>query len=585
MSDFQGGLGMKKHFYLSAIILFIACFIMTGVVSNVSATKKTKSDEAQYLVVNLQKKGKRSILKSMNMQKGYAEGNVQNQGKIDTKIKTSILFIKDRVGNILYTTPFSFPTVRTVPLAMPNSKMEEDVPAQIEVDNPEVTLVLPYFPEAKTLEVKDPGISKLTVKASIREVATLHPNSIVNKVKSPINNGKFEILILASGYNESNIDKFEQQAANIKRALLSTEPFASYTDKIEIHALNEAVDLGCKSGANNIARLMVCNDSKVVSTAAHSGYGYDEIIVVHNIDTYGGSGMRDNNDTGFKTNSYSTYTVVYDGPWTARMALHELGHSYGNLCDEYTYGEEEYTYFNCVNCRKDKSDFDKYIKGECSVGCDAKPEYFRAEDSIMLSLAIPTFNGASIKADFAPYGLEKRLQYFTSNQQPLAVKKLKVSPKKVTLKPGEGVQVAVMATYADGSQEDVTYVADWTANKENINLSQGYISAVSSDKVKVKASFGGKTISVLVNVQTPKRLTVSENSVTLQTGNSKKITLLATYKDGTTKDVTNAVVWKTSDKRVSTIENGIISANTKGMSVLTATYNNKVTKINVKVIE
>lgn len=447
---------MKNRYFMSVMILFLVCSIMMGGISDVSAIKKTERDEANYLIVNLQKKGKRSILKSMNIQKGYTEGSFQGRGKIDAKIKTSTLFIKDGKGNILYTTPFSFPIVRTVPPTIPG-EMEENVPAQVKIENPEVTLVLPYFPEAKTIEVKDPDISRPTVRSSFWETSTFNIDSTEKRVKPPINNGRFEILILASGYDESNMDKFEQQVANIEKALLSTEPFASYAEKIEINALKEAADLGCKAGANNIARLMVCNDSKVVSTASHSGYGYDEIIVIHNIDTYGGSGMRDNNDTGFKTNSYSTYTVVYDGQWTARMALHELGHSYGNLCDEYTYGEEEYSYFNCVNCRKDKSDFDRYIKGECSIGCDAKPDYFRAEDSIMLSLAIPTFNEASIKADFAPYGLEKRLQYFTGKEQPQAVRNLKVSSKKVTLKPGEGVQLVVMATYADGTQEDVAY--------------------------------------------------------------------------------------------------------------------------------
>lgn len=90
-------------------------------------------------------------------------------------------------------------------------------------------------------------------------------------------------------------------------------------------------------------------------------------------------------------------------------------------------------------------------------------------------------------------------------------------------------------------------------------------------------------VSLLINVPAPKSLTISENMVTLEIGHSKKITLLATYKDGTAKDVTNEAVWKISDKRVTTIENGVISANAKGMAVLTATYNNKVSRIYVNV--
>ncbi len=49
----------------------------------------------------------------------------------------------------------------------------------------------------------------------------------------------------------------------------------------------------------------------------------------------------------------------------------------------------------------------------CNLGCDAKPsEYYRPEESIMISLNYPYFNSVSIKATYFPDGLEKRLLYF-----------------------------------------------------------------------------------------------------------------------------------------------------------------------------
>ncbi|SFX73520.1 IgA Peptidase M64 [Thermoactinomyces sp. DSM 45891] len=574
---------MKKWLLSSIVWMLTAILMASGVPHDVSANKTTKEENGQYLVVDLQKEGEKTRINQLSIEEGEAERGMASpqQSELDPQTQTETLIIKDKIGKILYQVPFQFPIVRTVPPIMPDQKTNDHAPHQVPIKEPEVTLILPYFHEAITVEVKGSEV-KETAQSTIPK--SIQVDSHKKKVRPPKNNGKFEMLLLPSGYDESNMGEFEQQVSNIKQAIQTTEPFSSYLDKVTIHTINESAPLGCLEGAQNIARLLVCNDTKVVSTAAHSGYGYDEIIVIHNTDHYGGSGMRDYSVTGFKTNSYSTYTVVYDGQWTARMAIHELGHSFGNLCDEYMYGDEGYSYVNCTNCRKDKSDIEKYVNGECSVGCDAKPDYFRAEDSIMLTLGIPTFNELSIKADFAPYGLEKRLQFFTGTEQPKAVKRLQVDQKKVTLKPGEAIQLAVIATYEDGTKEDIAYVANWRASSEKkISLSQGYVRAISSGKVRVKASYGGKTVSVSVKIEAPKKLVPSNDGVTLKSGEKKDITVQAIYRDGTTQDVTQDVTWKISSKRVATIEKGVISAHEKGKAVLTGVYNGKVTRIYVRV--
>ncbi|SDZ32525.1 M64 family metallopeptidase [Thermoactinomyces sp. DSM 45892] len=573
---------MRKWLLSSIVWMLTVILIASGMPHDASANK-TAGENGQYLVVDLQKEGGKIRINKWSIEDGEAEGSMATpqQSELDPQTQADTLLIKDRTGKILYQTPFQFPIVRTVPPIMPGQKTNDHTPHQVPIKEPEVTLILPYFHEATTVEVKS-SETKVTTQSMIPK--SVQVDSHKKKVKPPKNNGKFEILLLPSGYDESSMDEFEQQVSHIKQAIQTTEPFASYLDKVTIHTIDESKPLGCLEGAQNIARLLVCNDTKVTSAAAHSGYGYDEIIVIHNTDNYGGSGMRDYSVTGFKTNSYSTYTVVYDGEWTARMAIHELGHSFGNLCDEYMYGDEGYSYVNCTNCRKDKSDLEKYVKGECSVGCDAKPDYFRAEDSIMLTLSIPTFNDVSIKADFAPYGLEKRLQFFTGTEQPKTVKRLQVDQTKVNLKPGEAIQLAVIATYEDGTKEDVAYVANWRASSEKkISLSQGYMRAISSGKVQVKASYGGKTVSVSVKIEAPKKLMVSEGEITLKSGERKDITVQAIYLDGTIQDVTQDVIWKTSKKRVATMEHGVIFAHEKGKAVLTGVYNGRVIKIYVRV--
>ena len=149
-----------------------------------------------------------------------------------------------------------------------------------------------------------------------------------------------------------------------------------------------------------------------MAAAEDSGSLYDEIIVIDNTATYSGGGARDLGSAAYKTNSYSSYCQVYDGQYTVPMALHEFGHSFGDLCDEYSYGSEGYSYYPCVNCRATCSDWSS-LSGTCTVGCDAKSTYFRPERSIMLDLSSPTiYNQPSILADYSPDGLEKRLEFF-----------------------------------------------------------------------------------------------------------------------------------------------------------------------------
>ena len=92
------------------------------------------------------------------------------------------------------------------------------------------------------------------------------------------------------------------------------------------------------------------------------------------------------------------------------MAVHEFGHSFGNLCDEYAL-EPTYTYITCVNCRPTCGELQD--AGACIPGCSVKPDYLRPEPSIMLSLDLPGFNRTSVESTFLPDGLRVRLSYFT----------------------------------------------------------------------------------------------------------------------------------------------------------------------------
>ena len=213
------------------------------------------------------------------------------------------------------------------------------------------------------------GVEKTTSSSkSIQETEIENKlNYLTPPTPTPSQPGMFNVVIIASGYNSSNMTNFQSKAESRKDTLLNTEPFKTYVSKINVNIYSNSEDLGCYTGCDNIDRLMCCNWSSVVSAAAASGYYYDEIIVIHNTSVYAGGGFRESLDA-YKLNSYNTYCAVYDGYYSDVMALHEFGHSFGNLCDEYSYGSEGYSYYDCVNCRSTCNDWSDTGGTSCQQG-------------------------------------------------------------------------------------------------------------------------------------------------------------------------------------------------------------------------
>ena len=341
----------------------------------------------------------------------------------------SLFYMYDSTGEILFKTAFSCPIAKTVPPLAPSTAAapgaNDSAPDVIFIKEPEVYLLVPYFKEAALIEIYNPGESfPKTIKEfnkidiEIYEEREKNRGSVPAKTLSS-GEGKFHVLIIASGYSAADMDTFTGLAEELKGYLLSREPFYTYMADIEVHVYENTEDLECKHGCNGIDRLMCCHSGKVISAAAVSGYDFDEIIVLHNASVYSGGGYREFQDA-YKTNSYSSYAMSYSGSNFKKVVLHEMGHSFGNLCDEYTYDSEGYSYVSCVNCR-DNCEIWSFLSPECQQSCDAKNDYFRPGNSIMLSLSNEFFNQVSMYAPYLPHGLDKRLRYFIYGTIPLNI--------------------------------------------------------------------------------------------------------------------------------------------------------------------
>ena len=302
-------------------------------------------------------------------------------------------------GSVIYSQGFDFIRHLEVPLPEPGSEKQEG-PSRVELEEPEAVLVIPYLPEGKTVRVKGP--EGTTPPSPIPAAPASSPSDSSEPSPPPAKEGKLYILLLASRY--SDMGDFQTKAQEVRDYLFSKEPFASRRSAVTISIYENTADLGCYTGCHDIDRLICCDSQKVISAAVASGQMYDEIVIIHDTATYSGGGYR---DFGlYKTDSTYSYCQVHNGPYTAPMVLHEFGHSFGDLCDEYSYGSEEYDYYDCVNCRASCSDWADVSLG-CQLSCDARSDYYRPEDSIMNDLTISYYNQPSIYKSLVP-----KLNYF-----------------------------------------------------------------------------------------------------------------------------------------------------------------------------
>ena len=160
---------------------------------------------------------------------------------------------------------------------------------------------------------------------------------------------KIDVAIVAEGYTKEEAEQFYKDAQVAVEAILAHEPFGTYRDRFNF----VAIALESKDSGVSVPREGLWKDTAVGSNYdtfysdrylttscvwkmhdALCGIPYEHLVILANTDTYGGGGIY---------NSYTLTTALHKD--FKPVVVHEFGHSFAGLADEYYYDDQFVEYY------------------------------------------------------------------------------------------------------------------------------------------------------------------------------------------------------------------------------------------------
>ena len=183
----------------------------------------------------------------------------------------------------------------------------------------------------------------------IRPISSRKPLPHRYLLRAPNMESAIDIAIVAEGYTEAEMPQFYEHAAEALDALLAHEPFGSLKERFNVVAVAApSRDSGVSIPSQHLWRETAVGShfdtfySARYLTTLHlrqlhdllAGIPYEHIIILANTDHYGGGGIY---------NSYTLTTARHEA--FRPVVVHEFGHSFAGLADEYYYDDQYMEYY------------------------------------------------------------------------------------------------------------------------------------------------------------------------------------------------------------------------------------------------
>lgn len=157
-----------------------------------------------------------------------------------------------------------------------------------------------------------------------------------------------DVAIVGEGYTKDEIETFYSDAKQTTDEILSYEPFKSMADRfnfiaVPVESKESGVSIPLKNEWKQTAfssHFSTFYSDRYLTTLhlfdlhdALAGVPYEHIIILANTENYGGGGI------------YNSYVLTAShNRWAMPVVVHEFGHSFAGLADEYFYddGTDQY---------------------------------------------------------------------------------------------------------------------------------------------------------------------------------------------------------------------------------------------------
>ena len=327
---------MTKTF-LSLFLGFSVC--TSGYCQSFEEFFADKTLRADYLFTG-NKKNQSVVLDELKSMDGWA-GRRNNLDKLPLSGNGQLTMVDKATGVVIYRTSFS-------------SLFQEwlgENEAETLSKGYENTFLMP-FPKKETLVTVELFNARHEVSASFTH--TVRPDDILIKkighnnvtehkylLKSGSPENCIDVVIMAEGYSREDMQMFYSDAQKACDAIFSHSPFKENKNHFNVVAVgSESIDSGVSIPRENVWKSTAVSshfdtfysDRYLTSSNVNdihdllAGIPYEHIIILANTDTYGGGGIY---------NSF-TLTTAHHSKFEP-VVVHEFGHSFGGLADEYAY--------------------------------------------------------------------------------------------------------------------------------------------------------------------------------------------------------------------------------------------------------
>lgn len=244
------------------------------------------------------------------------------------------------------------------------------------------------------------ALEKRQKEGTMKEVfrATIDPSDVMIvvdeapdpsvEVRQSLDSGdphvKADVAIIGEGYTADEADKFWADLERFTNVFFNAEPCKSHRDRFNIYGVYKpSVESGCDEPRHGVfrntvlsatfnslgsERYLLTEDNKALRDIARH-VPYDALYIMVNHYRYGGGGIY---------NFFCVYTA--DNQWSEYLMVHEFGHSFFGLADEYYTSDTAYDDFYPKG----------YEPAEPNITALLDPEHVKWQDLLTPGIEVPT---------------------------------------------------------------------------------------------------------------------------------------------------------------------------------------------------